>query len=102
MPPVIPFALGSLGFLTNFDYSNYVRVMDSAIREGVRVNLRMRFTATVYRAVDFDGDAAQGSDVQMQRRRVVRSGETGQVFMEKLRSGPDSSVAKATLPSLGT
>lgn len=78
VPPVIPFALGSLGFLTNFDFSNHKRVMESAINDGVRVNLRMRFTATIYRAVDED---------EQQQRRVVRSGETGQILMEKLRSG---------------
>ena len=78
VPPVIPFALGSLGFLTNFDFSDCKRVMDSAINDGVRVNLRMRFTATIYRAVE---------DEVEQRRRVVRSGETGQILREKLRSG---------------
>ena len=56
--------------------------MDSAINDGVRVNLRMRFTATIYRAVDADEQDAAGT-----RRRVVRSGETGQMLMEKLRTG---------------
>ena len=79
---MIPFALGSLGFLTNFDFANYKRVMDGAINDGVRVNLRMRFTATIYRAVDAEEQDAAGT-----RRRVVRSGETGQMLMEKLRSG---------------
>lgn len=77
VPPVIPFALGSLGFLTNFDFANHKKVMESAINDGVRVNLRMRFTATIYRAVE---------DEDEQKRRVVRSGETGEIFMEKLQS----------------
>jgi NAD+ kinase len=51
VPPVLPFALGSLGFLTNFDFANYASVMSSAIDNGIRVNLRMRFTCTVYRAI---------------------------------------------------
>ncbi|EIW72112.1 hypothetical protein TREMEDRAFT_70628 [Tremella mesenterica DSM 1558] len=51
VPPVLPFALGSLGFLTNFDFSNYKATMDRVVEEGIRVNLRMRFTCTVYRAI---------------------------------------------------
>ncbi|PGG95840.1 hypothetical protein AJ79_09849 [Helicocarpus griseus UAMH5409] len=51
VPPVLSFSLGSLGFLTNFEFEKYKehlnRVMGDA---GMRVNLRMRFTCTVYRA----------------------------------------------------
>lgn len=83
MPPVIPFALGSLGFLTNFDFSNYKEVLESAINEGVRVNLRMRFTATIYRAVNDEEEMADANG----RTRVVRSGETGQLFMESSKYG---------------
>lgn len=56
--------------------------MDGAVNDGVRVNLRMRFTATIYRAVDAEDQDASGT-----RRRAVRSGETGQIFMEKLKHG---------------
>ncbi|KAJ2112544.1 hypothetical protein IW146_004535 [Coemansia sp. RSA 922] len=52
VPPIIPFHLGSLGFLTVFDHRHARRVLDSAIRAGVRINLRMRFTCTVYRLAD--------------------------------------------------
>ncbi|EKG13574.1 Inorganic polyphosphate/ATP-NAD kinase predicted [Macrophomina phaseolina MS6] len=51
VPPILSFSLGSLGFLTNFEFNSYKeqlsRVMGDA---GMRVNLRMRFTCTVYRA----------------------------------------------------
>lgn len=90
VPPVIPFALGSLGFLTNFDFQNYKRVMDSAINDGVRVNLRMRFTATIYRAVNQDDNE--------HRRRVIRSGETGKIFMERLREGGWEAIESADPP----
>ncbi|GAA6014963.1 hypothetical protein JCM11491_002374 [Sporobolomyces phaffii] len=83
VPPVIPFALGSLGFLTNFDYSNFRSVLGNAIKDGIRVNLRMRFTCTVYRAVT-DGDPACA-------RRAVKSGKTGGIFMKSLtREGWDA------------
>lgn len=82
MPPVIPFALGSLGFLTNFDIANYRETLNAAIDTGVRVNLRMRFTCTVYRAVTDDGSC---------KRRAVRSGKTGGIFMKSLtREGWDA------------
>ncbi|GAA5983098.1 hypothetical protein JCM10908_000154 [Rhodotorula pacifica] len=77
VPPVIPFALGSLGFLTNFDYADFRPTLDAAIETGVRVNLRMRFTCTVYRAVD------EGDDSKC-RRQAIRSGKTGGIFMKSL------------------
>lgn len=74
---MIPFALGSLGFLTNFDYADFRPTLDAAIETGVRVNLRMRFTCTVYRAVD-EGDDSN------RRRQAIRSGKTGGIFMKSL------------------
>ncbi|BGP16445.1 hypothetical protein JCM10213v2_004447 [Rhodosporidiobolus nylandii] len=83
VPPVIPFALGSLGFLTNFDYSNFRQTLDAAIDSGVRVNLRMRFTCTVYRAVTDENESS--------KRQAVKSGKTGGIFMKSLtREGWDA------------
>lgn len=48
VPPVLPFSLGSLGFLTNFEFGQFKKVMESVLDDGIRVNMRMRFTATVY------------------------------------------------------
>ncbi|KIJ18967.1 hypothetical protein PAXINDRAFT_69984 [Paxillus involutus ATCC 200175] len=77
VPPVLPFALGSLGFLTNFDFADYQGVVDSAIDAGIRVNLRMRFTCTVYRAVIDKGKC----------RKAVKKGETGEIMMKDLKKG---------------
>ncbi|KAF5389445.1 hypothetical protein D9757_004378 [Collybiopsis confluens] len=74
VPPVLPFALGSLGFLTNFDFADHQTVMDSAIDSGIRVNLRMRFTCTVYRAVTNE----------VQGRKAVKKGETGEILMRNI------------------
>ena len=52
VPPVIPFSLGSLGFLTPFRFEDYESIMRSALSNGVRLSVRMRFRATVYRAID--------------------------------------------------
>ncbi|KAG6331552.1 hypothetical protein ID866_7537 [Astraeus odoratus] len=77
VPPVLPFALGSLGFLTNFDFADYPSVVDSCVDAGIRVNLRMRFTCTVYRAV-----------VDKRKcRKAVKKGETGEIMMKDMRHG---------------
>ena len=53
VPPILSFALGSLGFLTNFPFETYKPTLDRIMEgSGMRVNMRMRFTCTVYRAAD--------------------------------------------------
>ncbi|RPD63735.1 ATP-NAD kinase [Lentinus tigrinus ALCF2SS1-6] len=76
VPPVLPFALGSLGFLTNFDFANHQKVMDNAIDDGVRVNLRMRFTCTVYRAISPDKNS--------KACRAIKKGVTGEILMRNV------------------
>ena len=76
VPPVLPFALGSLGFLTNFDFADHQKVMDSAIDDGVRVNLRMRFTCTVYRAIS--------PEKNCNTMRAIKKGDTGEILMRNL------------------
>ncbi|RLV94875.1 hypothetical protein JA1_001457 [Spathaspora sp. JA1] len=48
VPPVISFALGSLGFLTNFKFDEFRERMNHCIDSGVKANLRMRFTCRVH------------------------------------------------------
>lgn len=78
VPPVLPFALGSLGFLTNFDFNDHQAVMDSVIDSGIRVNLRMRFTCTVYRAV---------AQEKGKGRKAVKKAQTGEIMMKDLEKG---------------
>ncbi len=50
VPPVLSFSLGSLGFLTKFEFERYREHLDRIMgSDGMRVNLKMRFTCTVYR-----------------------------------------------------
>ncbi|KAJ7072427.1 hypothetical protein C8F01DRAFT_1243464 [Mycena amicta] len=52
--------------------------MDSVLESGIRVNLRMRFTCTVYRAVvNEDG----------KRRQAVKKGHTGEIMMKNVEQG---------------
>ncbi|KAL3460361.1 ATP-NAD kinase-like domain-containing protein [Aspergillus heterothallicus] len=50
VPPVLSFALGSLGFLTKFDFNDYQNILNSVISDGVLVSLRLRFECTIMRS----------------------------------------------------
>jgi NAD+ kinase len=50
VPPVLSFSLGSLGFLTKFDYNNFRSTLTNSFRDGVVISLRLRFECTVMRS----------------------------------------------------
>lgn len=51
VPPVIAFALGLLGFLTNFKFKNYQKILRKVLRlKYVKINLRMRLSCKVVNA----------------------------------------------------
>lgn len=50
VPPVLSFALGSLGFLTKFDFEDFQDTLTGAFKEGVTVSLRLRFEGTIMRS----------------------------------------------------
>ncbi|KAH8736966.1 ATP-NAD kinase-like domain-containing protein, partial [Ilyonectria robusta] len=50
VPPVLSFSLGSLGFMTTFEFEKYKEHLNRVMGDdGMKINLRMRFTCTVYR-----------------------------------------------------
>lgn len=49
VPPVLSFSLGSLGFLTKFDFNEYQDILSTAFRDGMTVSLRLRFEGTIMR-----------------------------------------------------
>lgn len=61
VPPVMSFALGSLGFLTKFDYGHYEETLTRAFRDGLTVSLRLRFEATIMRSTKKDNEDEQHS-----------------------------------------
>jgi NAD+ kinase len=54
VPPVLSFALGSLGFLTKFDYNDFRSTLTNAFRDGVVISLRLRFECTVMRSNHYE------------------------------------------------
>lgn len=77
VPPVLPFHLGSLGFLTTFDFSCYESVLERILYEPentsskrpMRLGLRMRLNCAVYRArtVQTPGLTVQNDPMDGQR-----------------------------------
>ncbi|EPS39234.1 hypothetical protein H072_7016 [Dactylellina haptotyla CBS 200.50] len=55
VPPVISFSLGTLGFLTKFDFGSFRSILREAYDVGITISLRMRFECTVMRANNKDG-----------------------------------------------
>jgi len=73
VPPVLSFSLGSLGFLTTFEFQKYKEHLDRIMgNEGMRVNLRMRFTCTVYR--DGAGEMEEGEQFEVLNELVIDRG----------------------------
>ena len=89
VPPILSFSLGSLGFLTNFEFEKYKEHLDRVMGEsGMRVNLRMRFTCTVWRA-----DRSPGAE-----RGTVEEGEQFEVLNELvIDRGPSPYVSNLEL-----
>ncbi|KAJ4518908.1 NAD(+) kinase [Exophiala dermatitidis] len=89
VPPVLSFSLGSLGFLTNFEFDKYKEHLDRVMGDaGMRVNLRMRFTCTVWR-MDRSPGAAKGA---------VEEGEQFEVLNELvIDRGPSAYVSNLEL-----
>jgi NAD kinase len=76
VPPVIPFHLGSLGFLTPFDFEKFDLYLTRVMESGMRVNLRGRLTCTVYRRVN-NTDESQNKTLKL--RNVLRNPVTGKI-----------------------
>lgn len=89
VPPVFCFSLGSLGFLTNFEFSEYKSHLNGIMGDiGMRVNLRMRFTCTVFRK-----DRSKGAEAG-----AVEEGEQFEVLNEVvIDRGPSPYVSNLEL-----
>ena len=61
VPPVLSLSLGSLGFLTKFDYNDFRDTLTTAFRDGITVSLRLRFEGTIMRTQNKDRD--EGKDL---------------------------------------
>jgi NAD+ kinase len=75
VPPILSFSLGSLGFLTNFEFDNFKEHLNKIMGDdGMRVNLRMRFTCTVYREGATGQDMEEGEQFEVLNELVIDRG----------------------------
>jgi NAD+ kinase len=65
VPPVLSFALGSLGFLTKFDYDEFEDTLTKSFRDGVTISLRLRFEGTVMRSQKRKGSALKEGESEL-------------------------------------
>jgi NAD+ kinase len=76
VPPVLSFSLGSLGFLTKFDYEDFRQTLTKSFDQGVTISLRLRFEGTVMRSQKLKrqkaiAEAGQAEDVDETLRDLV-------------------------------
>ncbi len=81
VPPIIPFHLGSMGFLTTFSFKEIKQVLQRVVGcdadSGVRITLRMRFSCTVWRRQSLGEQRGSLSGVLSSpdvRKAVAKSG----------------------------
>jgi NAD+ kinase len=75
VPPVLSFSLGSLGFMTSFEFERYKDHLNRVMGEdGMRVNLRMRFTCTVYRDGPMGHEVEEGEQFEVLNELVIDRG----------------------------
>ncbi|ESZ95854.1 ATP-NAD kinase [Sclerotinia borealis F-4128] len=81
VPPILSFSLGSLGFLTGFEYDRFKEHLNKIMgEEGMRVNLRMRFTCTIYRDGKEEGqDAVEGEQFEVLNELVIDRGPSSYI-----------------------
>lgn len=75
VPPVLSFSLGSLGFLTTFEYNRFRDHLNRVMGDdGMKINLRMRFTCTVYRDGMMGRDMEEGEQFEVLNELVIDRG----------------------------
>lgn len=91
VPPILSFSLGSLGFLTNFAFPTYKPTLDRIMEgSGMRVNMRMRFTCTVYRS-------SRNSTSSRQRSRTPSVVSTTASSLPSTSTPPSASTSNTDL-----
>ena len=75
VPPTLSFSLGSLGFLTTFEFEKYKQHLNRIMgEEGMRVNLRMRFTCTIFRNNPRTGEMEEGEQFEVLNELLIDRG----------------------------
>jgi len=85
VPPVLSFSLGSLGFMTTFEFEKYKEHLNRVMGDdGMKINLRMRFTCTVWRAGALPGEMEEGDQFEVLNELVIDRGPSPYVSQLEL------------------
>lgn len=75
VPPVLSFSLGSLGFMTTFEFDKYKQHLNRVMGDdGMKINLRMRFTCTVWRRGALSAVTGEGEQFEVLNELVIDRG----------------------------
>ncbi|KAM0262353.1 hypothetical protein ACHAQJ_001822 [Trichoderma viride] len=75
VPPVLSFSLGSLGFMTTFEFEHYKKHLNRVMGDdGMKINLRMRFTCTVWREGSNGNPMDEGEQFEVLNELVIDRG----------------------------
>ncbi|KAK5990903.1 NAD(+) kinase [Cladobotryum mycophilum] len=75
VPPVLSFSLGSLGFMTTFEFDHYKKHLNRVMGDdGMKINLRMRFTCTVWRDGSKGNPMDEGEQFEVLNELVIDRG----------------------------
>ena len=90
VPPVLSFALGSLGFLTKFDYEEFQDTLTTSFRDGVTISLRLRFEGTVMRSQKKKKQIGVGSEeIESSEQRDLVEELVGEEKDDEMTHRPD-------------
>ncbi|KAI8825003.1 ATP-NAD kinase-like domain-containing protein [Fimicolochytrium jonesii] len=91
VPPVVSFDLGSLGFLTNFNIADIRKILQRVIGcrgEGVRINMRMRLSCTVW-THDYKSrkDRTTGSSLHLNHKTTFSEDDSKRKSIDGIKFG---------------
>lgn len=90
VPPVLSFSLGSLGFMTTFEFEKYKQHLNRVMGDdGMKINLRMRFTCTVWRGSSVPGEMEEGEQFEVLNELVIDRGPSPYVSQLELYGDDD-------------
>lgn len=95
VPPVMAFHLGSLGFLTPFQFDNFQEQVTNVLEGHAALTLRSRLRCIIYRKTDRRKDSAELAQEQMNCSKSADSG----VSMDSCSGTPTVGKGTSRAPS---
>ncbi|KAI9004648.1 ATP-NAD kinase-like domain-containing protein [Gaertneriomyces semiglobifer] len=89
VPPVLSFSLGSLGFMTDYQFESFSKALTGILTGNPHhITIRQRLCCKMYR-YDKNAPSQQHHEVQCSRSRVIRIGDNGCQECQRSLGEPD-------------